>query len=95
MVLEVEESIVEHKENFDTTGQRQTCFKVLRHVLGVSLEKFDKEKIANDAKLKWGRLLVNTIQTYGKLIEIYEIEDLMQRVGELEKESPLRRNIDR
>jgi hypothetical protein len=94
-VLKTEESTVEHKENFDTTEQKQTCFKVLRHVLAVSLEKFDKEKIANDAKLKWGRLLVNTIQTYGKLIEVYEIEDLMQRVSELEKEPQLRRNFDR
>jgi hypothetical protein len=80
-VLEPQESVVQQPENFNVTEQRETLFRVLRHVLAVSLEK-----VANSGKQGWGRLIVNTIQTYGKLLETAEIENLVERVTALEQQ---------
>jgi len=71
-------------ENFNLTEQKNTLFKVLRHVLGVSLEKFDMQKAANADRLAWGRLIVNATQAYGKLLETCELEELLERIQRLE-----------
>ena len=71
-------------ENFNLTEQKNTLFKVLRHVLAISVEKFDMQKAANADRLAWGRLIVNATQAYGKLLETVEIEELLERIQRLE-----------
>jgi hypothetical protein len=75
----------EESKNFTLEKQKQSLFSVLRHVLAVSLEKFDKNTIRDTSKQAWGRLIVNAIGTYGKIIETMELEELLQRVQLLEQ----------
>jgi hypothetical protein len=75
-VLEQQEPIMQQRENFNPTEQRETLFRVLRHVLAVSLEKFDKEKASNADRQKWAHIICTAIQTYGNLLKDSELEEL-------------------
>lgn len=61
---------------------RKNLFSKLDTVLKVSEKKFKIEQKKDCTRLKWGRLLVQTVQAYGKLLETEELE---LRVEELEK----------
>lgn len=62
---------------------RTRLFKYLDNILAVSEEKFSKNKKKDEKRLKWGRLMVYSIQAYGKLLEIEQLE---QRVEKLEQQ---------
>jgi len=55
----------------------------LDSVLLVSEKKFNFEKKSDSSRIRWGRLIVQAVKTYGELIKIEEIEDLRKEVDEL------------
>lgn len=73
-------------ENSDLKTARTGLFTHLDHVLSVSREKFDKEKASNGERRAWGRLIVNCVQAYGRLLETSQLEDLAERLDALEEE---------
>jgi len=58
-------------------------FQYLDECLALSHKKLHTKKKDDDQCLKWGRLLVQAIQAYGKLMETEELE---QRVAKLEEQ---------
>jgi hypothetical protein len=74
------ESPVQHMENFNLTDERKGLFRLLSHVLTVSDEKFSKEKAANGDRLSWGRLIVQCVAEYGRILATAQIDDLAQDV---------------
>lgn len=71
-------------ENSKPKNDRPLLFKALRHVLGISLEKFNMEKASNADRMKWGRLICTAIQTYGTIMKDSELDDLVERLHRLE-----------
>jgi hypothetical protein len=63
----------------------KTIFSKLETILDVSEEKFLKKRAKDTNRLKWGRLMVGAIDSYGKLYQIVELEDLEKRISSLEK----------
>jgi len=64
---------------------REELFGYLDTVLRKSEEKFKKNHSAQDLQLKWGRLLVQAIVAYGKLLETVQLDNMMKDI-ELIKE---------
>jgi len=79
-----QESDEKQMENSNLKQRQQRLFNHLSHVLDVSREKFDKEKAANAERLKWGRLIVSAVEAYGKLLSSTKLEELEDRVVNLE-----------
>jgi hypothetical protein len=65
------------------TDRRKGLFTKLDSVLGVSEKKFKSEKKGDGLRLKWGRLMVNAIGVYGRLLDTEELE---LRVEKLESQ---------
>ena len=64
--------------------RREQLLKHLDVVLKRSLKKFQIERGQKERlNLKWGRLIVQAIQAYGRLLETDELEE---RVAKLEEE---------
>jgi len=55
----------------------------LDSVLRVSEQKFNSFNKGDPLRIKWGRLIVQTIKVYGELIKNEELEDLRKEVDEL------------
>ena len=70
-------------ENLNPENRRKALFSCLDTVLTLSMEKFKREKKSDNQRLKWGRLIVNAISVYGRLLETEELE---QRVEKLEEQ---------
>jgi len=84
---------MEQAGNSDLKEARTGLFNHLDHVLSVSRIKFDKEKASNGERRAWGRLIVNAVQAYGKLLETSALEELTERLERLEEE--VKRHGDR
>jgi len=65
-------------------GTRKALCKDLAHVILVSREKFDCERVRNNERRAWARLIITGIETYAKLLELSTLEDLAARVDRLE-----------
>jgi hypothetical protein len=65
------------------TDRRKGLFTKLNSVLSVSEKKFKSEKKGDELRLKWGRLMVNAIGVYGRLLDTEELE---LRVEKLESQ---------
>jgi len=65
------------------TDRRKGLFTKLDSVLSVSEKKFRTEKKRDELRLKWGRLMVNAIGVYGRLLDSEELE---LRVEKLESQ---------
>lgn len=63
---------------------KNRLFQYLDLVLDVSQKKFVKKRAKNLHRLKWGRLIVQTVSSYGKLLELTELENLQKRIEVLE-----------
>ena len=65
---------------------RKELFKSLNSVLTVSQKKFrmDTKKDAN--RRAWGRLLIQAISAYGKIMEVEELEEIRQDIDLIKKE---------
>lgn len=75
--------------NFDGKDRRTSLYTLLDHVLQTAKEKFDKEKASNRDRQSWGRLLVNGVEAYAKLIQASQTDDLEKRVAALETKGEL------
>lgn len=69
----------------DKTSAFQPLFENLSHVINVSRKKFDYSQVRNADRLKWGRLLINAVEAFGKLYEASKIDDLESRIKLLEE----------
>lgn len=73
-------------ENFNTDKLRASLFGHLDNVLKVADEKFHKNKKKDEQRLKWGRLIVQAVNAYGKVLETVELDSLNERVESIGKE---------
>jgi len=62
------------------TDRRKQCFQRLETVLDVSEKKFKTEKKGDELRLKWGRLITNTIGVYGRLMDTEELELRVEKI---------------
>ena len=65
-------------------AQRKELCSILAHVTSVSKIKFDCERVKNNERRAWGRLIVTSIEAYAKLLELSALENLAERVERLE-----------
>lgn len=63
---------------------KNRLFSHLDVVLDVSQKKFSKKRAKGTDRIKWGRLMVQAIQSYGALFKLIELEDLQKRIEQLE-----------
>jgi hypothetical protein len=71
--------------NFNVKERRQSLFCTLEHVLAVAKTKFDKEKASNSERRAWGRLIVQAIESYGRLLLSEKLETMEKRIAVLEE----------
>jgi len=64
---------------------RDGLFKSLDSVLRVSEEKFKVNNKKDETRLKWGRLIVNCISAYGKLLETVQLDEMMREIQEIKE----------
>lgn len=74
-----------HVENSDPDKLRGALFSKLDAVLRVAEEKFRAETKADASRRSWGRLIVQTVVAYAKVLETAELEKLNERVEALEE----------
>ena len=65
---------------------RKKLFSKLDTVLKVSEEKFILKTKKDEQRLKWGRLMVQAIQVYGRLLETEELEKRIEKLEEAVRE---------
>jgi hypothetical protein len=63
-------------------GLRNKLFQYLEDVLSISLKKFKTENKTDKERRAWARILIQAINSYGKLLES---ETLEMRVEDLEE----------
>jgi len=64
---------------------RNGLFTKLNTVLSLSEEKFKVNNKKDETRLKWGRLMVQAIQVYGKLLETVELDQIMTEIEAIKK----------
>jgi hypothetical protein len=72
-------------ENLNLQERNYRLFGYLDEVLSVSQKKFRMEKASNATRQKWGRLMVQAIGTYAKVLEISALDQLEERIRILEQ----------
>ena len=72
-------------ENLNLAEARKRLFSALDHVLQVSQIKFDREKTQNKTRQSWGRLIVQTVNAYGKLLDGVQLDKLEKRLAKIEE----------
>jgi len=77
------------------TERRNGLFQRLDVVLVTSEKKFKSDKKRDELRLKWGRLLVNAVNSYGKLLETEELELRVEKLEEQLKDGVLIPNEER
>ena len=68
---------------------RNQLFTQLDLILTVSEKKLSMETKRDETRLKWGRLMVNAISCYGKLLETHELDLRITALEEQLKEGVL------
>ena len=67
----------------DVTDRRELLFQHLSSVLSLAQKKYELKNGQSDRrKLSWGRLIIQAVSAYGRLLDTEELEE---RVTELEK----------
>ena len=69
--------------------EREGLFKHLGTVLDVSEKKFQTFNKTDNARLKWGRLIVQAVNSYGKLLESAELEERVEKLEQQLKDGVL------
>jgi hypothetical protein len=57
----------------------------LDSVLKVSEKKFNYDRKPDSNRIKWGRLIVNAVQAYGKLLELDELETMKEDIEKIKE----------
>jgi Iap family predicted aminopeptidase len=65
---------------------REHLFEYLDSVLNVSKKKFEMENKLDADRQAWGRLIVNAVNSYGKLLETEELELRVEKLEEAIKD---------
>ena len=68
----------------EKTSIKKRLFSSLDLVLEVSQKKFVKKRGKDTSSLSWGRLLVSCIDSYAKLFQLTEQENLQERMQKIE-----------
>jgi hypothetical protein len=71
----------------NSTEQRIRLFQVLDLIIKVSEEKFRKVTASNPDRQKWARVLVSTIECYGKIMTDSQLDDIVSRIEKLEHQT--------
>lgn len=69
----------------DAEKRRKDLFTYLDKILRLSEEKFETDRKRQDLRLKWGRLMVQAIVAYGKLLETVQLDDLMKEIEQIKQ----------
>ena len=65
---------------------RKELFKSLNSVLTVSEKKFKMDTKKDGERRSWGRLLIQAVSVYGKIMEVEELEEIRQDIDLIKKE---------
>jgi hypothetical protein len=68
------ETIKKPSSNRSTKERRNTLFRVLDGVLGISHNKIHNSGNSDQAKQGWARVLVSAVSAYGPLLKDEELE---------------------
>jgi hypothetical protein len=71
------------------TDFKSTAISVLRHIIGVSLAKFNCEGARNRDRQAWGRLIIQAIEP---AVKVQELDMLEERILKIEEELKRRAN---
>ena len=67
----------------DVTDRRELLFQHLTSVLSLAQKKYELKNGQSDRrKLAWGRLIIQAVSAYGRLLDTEELEE---RVAKLEE----------
>lgn len=76
-------------ENFDTKDGRSAKYdgqlNYLDQIQRYAIKKFQKRTTSDTKRLSWGRLLVSSVMSYAKILELAKIEELEARIELLER----------
>lgn len=64
------------------TDFKSTAISVLKHVVGVSLKKFDCEGARNRDRQGWGRLIIQAVEAAVKVQELEQLEERLSKIEE-------------
>ena len=65
----------------------------LDSVLRVSEQKFNAFNKVDPLRIKWGRLIVQSVKAYAELIQVDEIEELREEVDQIKEELKNKRDL--
>jgi hypothetical protein len=77
-------------ESLDFQGLRKSLLSALSDVIVTSKQKFDTERSPNADRLKWGKLVCIGCETYSRLLQVAEIQNLEARISRLESYGELK-----
>lgn len=60
--------------------EREALFKRLKGVLDIAEEKFSINNKKDHTRMKWGRLMIQAINSYGKLLEATQLDELAKEI---------------
>ena len=69
----------------DEKEARTRLFSVLDDVLSVSHKKFNVKNKQEKERRAWARILLQSIQVYGKLLDGEKLEELSKRLDKIEE----------
>ena len=72
-------------ENLSPKEARATLFSHLDYAIGLSRDKASKEKAKNTERMSWTRILIMAVESYGKLLETVQLENLNERLEAIEQ----------
>ena len=74
----------------NTKDHREQLFQHLTSVLSLAQKKYDLKKGQSDRrKLAWGRLIIQAVSAYGRLLDTEEMEERVTKLEEKLKEGVL------
>ncbi len=71
--------------NFNAKEKKQSLFQHLDYAISLSREKSGKETASNADRQKWLRILISAVDSYGKLLETIQLDEITERLDETER----------
>ncbi len=74
----------------NANDRREQLFQHLTSVLSLAHEKYNMKKGQSDGrKLAWGRLIIQAVSAYGRLLDTEELEERVTKLEEKIKDGVL------
>jgi hypothetical protein len=70
-------------------SRRDKLFATLEAILVFAEEKRKTVNLADKTKQAWSRIAISAISTYGSILRDVELDDILERLDALEKDSEL------